>query len=381
MAQRNGRHSSFDDRAREFGRSHVRPPSGAPSSIQVRRNGREALARRLAQAGIGFERRDNGFSRIDDRPAAQARLDDLSDREWDPCLTAVARRVDPRPAPAAGLDRRGSYWTIRPSEHATDVMCRSDEDLKAVDPAPIDPALHQFGCRDVPRFRGRRLTARCEAEVTTGLLDRTDGVRIKHRVGEDSIKMADKRGCVPRIATPINDPRMVPVCREATRKGQAVRAGSPMRKGGAAIARRVGVSRAANPRSWAALAVVKRPAPAQRVRDPVSRRVVKEGRPDRALRPITAAAAAVEALLEGEPLVPGVRHKDLRPWLAAAAEKGPVQRRRSSGRIARHLRRPRAHGLIRKVSRTSADRVTSQGHQVMTTALRIRAPEVARIAA
>jgi hypothetical protein len=116
--------------------------------------------------------------------------------------------------------------------------------------------------------------------------------------------------------------------------------------------------------------------------DPVSRRVVKQGRPYRALRPIAEEEATLfDAILMGEHLVQGFRNKDLRPLLAAEDEKDPVQRRRSSGRITRQLGLLRAHGLIRKVSKTIYYRDTSKGHQVMTTALRIRALDVARIAA
>src|SRR5262249_59985289 len=148
--------------------------------------------------------------------------------------------------------------------------------------------------------------ARFEGEVTTSLLDRTEGVRIKHRVGDNSIKMYDKQGCVLRIETTINDPRMFQVFREATRKGQAVLAWIPMRNGLADIARRVAVSRAANRRYLEALSVVKRPAPTRAVLDPVSRRLVKEGRPYRGLRPITEEeATGFEAILQGEHLVQG----------------------------------------------------------------------------
>jgi hypothetical protein len=136
---------------------------------------------------------------------------------------------------------------------------------------------------------------------------------------------------------------MFQVFREATRKGRAVLAWIPMRKGLADIARRVEVSRAANQRYLEALSVVQRPAPAPAVLDPVSRRVVKEGRAYRALRPITEEEATVfEAILKGEHLVQGFRNKDLRRWLAAADEEDPVRRRRSSGRITRRLRLLRA---------------------------------------
>jgi hypothetical protein len=381
-AQRKCLHFYFYYLDREFGLMHVRLQSWAPFSIPVCLNGREYLARRLAKAGIGFEQRDNCFSRIDDLPKAQAMLDDLITRKWDHLLNALARRVNPLLDAKAGLDLRGYYWTIRQSEYATDVMFRSAEDLQAVYPALVAHAMQQFCAQEILRFLGRRVNVRFNGEVTTSFLDRTEGVRIKHRVGDNSIKMYDKQGCVLRIETTINDPRMFKVFRETTRQGQVGMGWIPMRKGLADIARRVEVSRAANQRYLEALSVVKRPAPTQKVLDPVSRPVVKEGRPYRGLRPITPEETSwFRAILRGEHLLQGFRNKDLRRLLAAAEEKDPVRRRRASGRITRQLRLLRAHGLIRKVSKTSYYRITAKGHQVMTTALRIRELDVAQIAA
>jgi hypothetical protein len=367
---------------REFGLMHVRLQSWAPYPIQVCLNGREYLARRMAKAGIGFEQRDNCFTRIDDLPKAQAMLDSLVTRKWQRFLNLLARRVNPLIAPEAGLDLRPYYWTIRESEYATDVMFRSSDDLQAIYPALIDHAIHQFRCQDVLRFLGRRVNTRFNGEVTTSLLDRTEGVRIKHRVEGNSIKMYDKQGSVLRIETTINNPRVFRVCRPTIRDGRHSVAWIPMRKGVVDIARRAELGLSANRRYLEALSVVKRPAPTSRVLDPVSRRVVREGRPYRALRPITAEEAELfGAILHGEYLVQGFRNKDLRRLLAGGEEKDPVRRRQASGRITRLLRLLRAHRLIRKVSSTTYYRITPRGHQVMTTALRIRSLDVAHVAA
>src|SRR5262245_9729545 len=166
-AQRKCLHFSCYSLDREFGLIHVRLQSWVPFSIQVCLNGREYLARRLDKAGIGFEQRDNCFSRIDDLPRAQAMLDDLITRKWDRFLNVLARRVNPLLAPEAGLDLLGYDWTIRQSEYATDVMFRSEEDLQAIDPALVAHAMQQFSAPDILRFLGRRVTVRFPGEVTT----------------------------------------------------------------------------------------------------------------------------------------------------------------------------------------------------------------------
>src|SRR6185369_9805080 len=137
-------------------------------------------------------------------------------------------------------------------------------------------------------------------EVTSQRRESFEGVRVKHRVGENSIKMYDKQRCVLRIETTINNPRDFKSRRETTRKGQPCLAWLPMRKGLADIARRVEVSRAANRRYLEALSVVGQPAPTKEVLDPLSRRVVKEGRAYRPLRPIEAGEADLfRAIMHG----------------------------------------------------------------------------------
>src|SRR5262249_41565874 len=145
---------------------------------------------------------------------------------------------------------------------------------------------------------------------------------------------------------------------------------------------RVEVSRAANQRYLEALSVVKKPAPTQNVLDPVSRPKLKENRRYRGLRPITQEDASLfQAVLRGEHLLKGFRNRELRSYLTSGDETDPVTRRRASGRVTRQLRLLRAHGLIRKVPRSSYYRITPKGHHVMTTALRIRDLDVAQIPA
>ena len=367
---------------REFGLMHVRLASWLPFAIQVCLNGREYLARRLERAGIGFQKRDNCFVQIDDVGRAQGMLDDLVARKWDHFLNALARRVNPLLRPEAGLELHGYYWTFRQSEYATDVMFRDAKALESVYPRLVSHAMEQFHSQDVLRFLGRRMTASLSQEVTSQRREFFEGVRVKHRVGENSIKMYDKQRSVLRIETTINNPRDFKSLREATRKGQPCLTWLPMRKGLADIARRVEVSRAANQRYLEALSVVGEPAPTKEVLDPLSRRVVKEGRAYRPLRPIEAGEANLfRAIMHGEHLVNGFRNRDIRELIAPGSKPGSKEGRAIAARITRTLGLLRAHRLIRKVPRTSRYLITPKGHRAMTTALKLREIDVTEIAA
>jgi hypothetical protein len=367
---------------REFGLMHVRLQTWLPLSMQICLNGREYLARRLARAGISYEQRDNCFTRIDDLPRAQQMLDDLEKRDWVAFLNAFARRLNPWLSGKNALDKRGYYWTLRESEYATDVMFANPKALAGVYPALVRHAVEHFACKDVLRFLGRGGNGRFEGPASGNLKHRSEGVRVKHWVDENSIKMYDKQGSVLRVETTINNPRRFKVRREVTRNGARTTAWTRMRKSVADLRRRVEVSRAANERYFEALGVVGDSSPTRSLTDPVSRRITRDGRPYRALRPIDPEEARVFALLlDGQFLLQGFRNRDLRQRLKPSAERDPLTRKRVAGQITRTLRLLRAHGLIRKVSRTSYYRVTNAGQQLMTTALRLRDTDIAALAA
>jgi hypothetical protein len=372
-AQRKCLHLYFYFVDREFGLMHVRLQTWLPMSIQVCVNGREYLARRLDRAGIGYEKRDNCFTRIDDLPRAQRMLNDLDRRDWARFLNVYARKVNPWAKPDNDLDLFGYYWSVRQSEHATDVMFRDAASLAVIYPALVDHAIRNFHSQDVMRFLGRRTNIRFSGESQSNLKHRTEGVRVKHWVEENSIKMYDKQGSVLRIETTLNNPRRLKVRRTATRKGRRCQAWLPMRKSVADFQRRAEICRAANERYLEALGVVGEPSPTRHLLDPVSKRITRRGRPYRALRPIEPEEAKLfSALTDGKFLLQGFRNRDLREQLFRQARLQPHQRRQASGQVSRRLRLLRAHGLIRKVSGTFYYRITKRGHQVMTTALKLR---------
>lgn len=367
---------------REFGLMHVRLQSWLPFPIQVCLNGREYLARQLDKAKIGYEKRDNCFTRIDDLARAQQILNTLTRRNWVRYLHVLARRVNPLLLPASGLSLRDYYWTWRQGEYATDILFKDAAGLKEIYPRLVRHAMHSFGCQDLLRFLGRRVGSRFPGEVTTVHRQRFEGVCVKHWVEENSIKMYDKQGSVLRIETTINNPRRFKSYRWARRQGKRCKAWLPMRKAITDLPRLVEICQAANQRYVEALADVEAALPVHKVLDPVSGRIVRKGRPYRGLRPVTAEEAALFAcLLNGRFRVQGFRNEDVRKVLAPRVTTDPAQRRAASGRATRYLRLFRAHGIIRKVPKTHCYQVTRRGTQIMATAIRLRETSLVDLAA
>jgi hypothetical protein len=366
----------FYYRHKQFGLMHVRLQSWLPFDVQICLNGRSYLAEQMNRVGMDFEQRDNCFARIDDIPRAQRMLDALAGKPWVAVLEHLSWKVNR--LLKSVLRGQRYYWTTRQAEIATDVMFRDEAALQAVYPALVEYAVHCFSSRDVMRFLGRRTNSRFGGEVVTRVVWDQDGVRIKHSIEENSIKMYDKQGTVLRIETTINNPRRFRVWRAAEGGDQRQRKWLPMRKGVADFWRLVQVALASNGRYLAGLSVVGRTTPSHQVLDAVSERVKKEGQTYRALRPVSADDAALfAAVLQGEHAVDGFRNGDVQKRLFPGSAANPEEHKRRSAYVSRQLRLLRSHGLIHKVSGRRLYRTTPKGYEVMSTALAFRSPHVA----
>jgi hypothetical protein len=359
----------------DFGLMHIRVQTWLPFTIQICLNGREWLAQQLHRAGSGFQQVDNCVFDLADPALAQRLLTQLETRRWARVLRVLATRVNPL------LRRQGLrpyYWSLEESEYATDVLFPDPASLQRVYPALVDHAVRHFRTPDVLRFLGRPRHPHV-SEVTTRVQRRIEGVRVKHWVAENSLKMYDKRGQVLRVETTLNQPRRFKVYR-ATAPGSP-RHWVPLRKGIADIPRRVTLSRATNARYLDALSVVELPTPVAHLFDPLSHPRVVHGRPYRALHPIAPDESLCFAhIADGRTLIDDIRAVDLRRALSPHEPTNLDATRRLTGRVSRRLRLYRAHGLIAKVSGTRRYRLTPQGHAIMTAALRCRTATLAQLA-
>jgi hypothetical protein len=137
---------------REFGFMHVRVQGWIPYDVQVYINGREWLARRLDEAGIGYLRHDNALLRVDDLEAASALCERFAHKAWPRVLNAFARRVNPIGAAVRAAGYGGYYWVLDQAEIATDVMFKTRRDLLEVWPDLVHHAALNMSSEDVLGF-------------------------------------------------------------------------------------------------------------------------------------------------------------------------------------------------------------------------------------
>jgi hypothetical protein len=373
--QRKCLHLYFYYLDRDFGLMHIRLQTWFPFSIQVCLNGREWLARQMQRARLGFEKRDNCFARLDDPERAQALADRLVTRKWHRFLNALARRHNP-------FRHHGYYWTLREAEYATDLLFRDRRSLGEIYPALTRHAIQYFDSTRILRFLGRRTNVRFNGEAKSEFASRIEGVRVKHWVEENSIKMYDKYGSVLRIETTINNAKRFRVLRKMTHRGKTTFKWFYMRKGLADIPRRAELSQAANQRYLDALSVVGEQTPCRDIFDPVSKSIVRNARSYRSLRPVSPEDARIFAvLIKGDLTLQGFRNKDLRHRIYPSSDSDPDRKRKAAAKTTRLLRLFRAHGLVHKSPRGRYYTVSPRGQQLMSAALVVRDLNALEIAA
>lgn len=378
-----------------FGFLNARIQTWFPFSIQICLNGREWLAHQMDQAGIAYARHDNCFPWIDDWPRAQQLMDQQVRVDWPTLLTGIASRLNPLHDEIFQARPTSYYWSTYQSEWAIDLTFRTAEDLRRLYPRLLQHAMTTFGSTDVMRFLGRRVPlsgavpARFSGEVVSDLHARQEGVRIKHRLNSNSVKLYDKAftelGSVLRAEGSLNDVRDFRAYRPREGDPHGQLAWRPLRRGIADLHRRAEVGHKATERYLDALASIDEDTTLDAVLHRLGQPQSWHGRRVRALHPFAPDdRQLLQSVSRGEFTLNGFRNRHLQRLCFAHPPATPVEARRRSAWVSRKLRLLRAHGLIYKVTGTHRYHLTKAGRIATTailTALRSSVRQLTTIAA
>lgn len=363
---------------RELGFLNARIQTWLPFPMQVCLNGREWLARQLSAAGVAFVRHDNCFPWVADWAHAQQLLDAQLHTDWRPLLDRIAAALNPVHATIFAHHPVSYYWSTYQSEWAIDVVFRHAAILRRLYPRLLQHGMTTFGSTDVLRFLGKAtpqgaIPSAFTGELTTDLKRREEGVRIKHRVKRNAVKLYDKAftpvGSVLRAETMIQAAEDFKVFRPPEGDAAAPAGWRELRAGIADLHRRAEISRKATERYLDALASVDDDTTLGELVTRLSVRTRWHGRPVRALRPLSDDRRLLETISRGEFLLNGLRNRDLQAIYFPTPASTSREVRRRSAWISRRLRLLRAHHLLRKVSGTHRYLVTKSGRRVLTAIL------------
>jgi hypothetical protein len=365
-------HVYFYVQHRQWGLLHLRLQTWFPFLIHICVNGHERLARQMDEKGLRYERADNRFTWLKDFAGAQRLADEQLQTDWVKLCEELRRTYHPLHAeigrPLGGLSY---YWTAQETEYASDVLFHQRAVLDRLFPRLVRHGILQFNCSQVMRFLGKRLDANFTGKVVSDLRRRNEGVRLKHWVSLNSIKLYNSLN-VLRGETTINHAEDLRVFRSPETRPDAPKAWHPLRRGVADLHRRAELSRAANERYLAAMAAANDGTALSEQAVVVCQPVLRKGRRHRALNPFNPADAQLLQLVnDGSWTIKGFRNRDLRLHLFKPTTDSKL-RRRQAAQVTRRLALLHAHGLIAKISRTHRWQVTARGRRLITALLAAR---------
>jgi hypothetical protein len=377
-----------------FGFMNARIQSWFPFPIQICLNGREWLARQMDAAGLEYARQDNCFPWVADWGKAQRLLNRQLKANWPKLLDGIARQLNPAHGKIFRNYPVSYYWSTYQSEWAIDIAFRQAAELRRLYPRLVHHGITTFSSPDVMRYLGKRipLSGRVPqgfyGEVVSNLKHRQEGVRVKHSVNGNSLKLYDKAftvvGSVLRAETTVHNGDDFRVYRPKEGDPGGEMAWRRMRRGIADLHRRATVSRKSAERYLDAFASVEDDTTLEQLIRRLGQPRQWRGRRVRALRPFAGDAALLEAISRGEFAINGFRNRNLQAIFFPRAANSPKQRRRRSGWVSRKLRLLRAHGLIKKITGTHRYQLTVSGRKAITailTALRSTVRQLTPVAA
>jgi hypothetical protein len=350
----------------EFGFMNARIQSWLPFNIQICMNGRERLARKLDFAGIRYRRRDNCFTWLADPEKAQKLMDRQLKISWPKVLNQIARMLNPAHQQIFRQTPIQYYWSIYQSEWATDLMFKSSLSLAEIYPHLLLHGITHFSSGDVMRFLGRKVHGAYRGEIISDFKDRPEGVRIKHHLGKNSVKLYDKQGSVLRVETTINKPRDIKVYRPKENDPSGECSWRYLRQGIADLYRRAEFSQSCNERYLDALAQIDTSTPVASALQQISKPTTWNGKRIRALRLWSDLdMTLLKTVYRGEFFISGFRNKDLKPFLFKSAATTTLENRRHAAKISRLIRLLRAHHIVRRIPSTYRYRLTEKGKEIL----------------
>jgi hypothetical protein len=349
-----------------FGFMHGRIQSWFPFSIQICLNGREWLARQMDRLGWRYQREENCFPWIEKLPHAQALMNGQLRTKWPSVLDSIARRLNPVHEKMLAPYREDYYWSVHQSEWATDILFKSSAPLAKIYPTLVRSAISLFSSKEVMRFLGKKPRRNFAGEVVSHYGERPEGVRLKHTLNRNSVKVYDKQGSVLRVETTVNQVRDFKVRRVMGKNPDGPRSWQRMRKGVADLNRRAQISQACNERYLNALGSIRVDRPLGEIVQVLCRPTQWKSQRVRALRPWSSEdGTLLRTISRGEFNLNGFRNRDIRNFLFPGKVEKEAKRPLSA-RVTYRLRMLRAHGIIRKVPRTLRYVLTTKGREMIT---------------
>jgi hypothetical protein len=342
---------------REFGLCFLRVPTIAPYKLDFYFNGHNWLETKLKKNEIAYEKLDNAFTYIADYEKAQQLSDKIRVDDLHQALDIFVKRYCPLPVE---WDLHFNY-TISQVEYSCDILFRDESSLKPLYDNIIKTAMHTVTPDNIANFLGKRFSVLFEGEAGSRLGRRILGTRIKHQMGEISVKIYDKFGKVLRIEITSNDVSQLKVFRDVHKKdGSIIQDVAPVKKSIYSLFDLISVFKNACNRYLEFISSFDDPTDGLKKLNKVTDTVTQNEKNYKGFNFFDKDDEKILiAIADGKFTLKGVTNKEMRKMLP---DKKPWQ-------LSRILLRLRLHGLVKKVSNSYKYYLSSLGKQVIVAGL------------
>jgi hypothetical protein len=341
-----------------------------PFTVHVHVNGREWLAKQMSKEGIEYLKYRNCFIDISDFEKAQKLMNEQVNIDWAKALDNKAFGINPLLHELSEKYNINYYWTLDQSEWATDIVFKSEKDLKSIYPRLLSGAISTFSSEDVMRFLGKKLNGNYKGEIISDLKKRPEGFRIKHKAGKNSIKCYDKKNNL-RVEATMNDATQFKIVDPEIKNEKGEVKYRKMRKGICDIKFRSEASQASNERYLDALASLDVDKSIKEIIDPICKPKIIKKRRARAIRPNSNEdSILLEIISRGELNINGFSNRMILPYLYGNVSE--EERLKVSRRVTRKLWLLRAHNLIEKIPHSHRYLLTAKSREVIAAILNYR---------
>ena len=243
-------------------------------------------------------------------------------------------------------------------------MFRKQEYLEPLYDEIIRTAIFTVKPDNIATFLGQRITYNCTKEIGTNYNQRILGTRIKHHMGDVSIKMYDKFGHVLRIESTCNDISTFRVEREVQhRDGTSDVRKAPLKKSIYSLYQLFTILKSANYRYLEFISSFDDHSSGRKKLNEVSRSLKEKERSYRGFNFFNSRDLSVlESISRGEYMTFGMQGKNIRQHLPEI----------TSSAMTRIFKRLKVHGLIEKIPGTYKYLITSLGKEIITAGLTVK---------
>jgi hypothetical protein len=328
-------------------------PTVAPFGLMFYFNGHNLLENKLKLTNIDYTKNDNAFLSIDDFVLAQKASDEIDVKNIHKILDGCANRWCPLPK-----EWNISYqWSLAEVEYSLDIIFKDAATLKPLYDNIIETAMHTITPESIANFLGKRLSLQFEGEAGSRYNKRILGTRIKHQLGDTSVKIYDKFGSILRIEVTSNDVSEMRVFRPVQKRdGTIVSKMAPVKKSIYSLIDLIGLFKKACLRYLETISSFDDPSDGLKKLDIAVETVIENTRKYKGFNFFSKDDEAILlAVANPKFAIDGMRNKHLRDLLPD----------KTSGQISRLFKRLIVHNLLERVRGTLKYRLTGLGKQII----------------